>query len=518
MDQRIGQNGMDARTEKAYQERVAELESQNAHLESRLVDLTHQLAQRDTVIAELRVQVAQSDATIAALQQQVAALSKQVAELLAQVARLSKNSSNSSKPPSSDIVKPPLPPLPPGEKRVIGGQKGHPRHQREPFTPEQINLVVDYQMARCPDCGGVVHPAALPPRKLQQVEIPEVPVEVLEHRSHACFCRHCQKTYYAPLPADVQKSGLVGPRLTAWVAYLKGPCHCSFSTIRKFCRDVLHLPISRGQLAKVIQKVSGAMAQSHEDLLEMLPNQAVLNVDETGHKTNGRRHWTWCFRAASFICFKIDHSRGSQVLREVLGEAFAGTLGCDYFSAYHKYGKDFEAAMQFCLAHLIRDVKFLATLPEPAIVAYGERMLVELRHLFHIIHQRGTMAAEAFQSAMEQARDDLTAVSLDAPQYRPAQNMAKRFEQNGESYFRFITTPGLEPTNNLAEQAIRFVVLDRLVTQGTRSERGQKWCERIWTAIATCSQQQRSVFEFLYQSINNHFAGKPTPSLLPSGP
>ena len=343
---------MDARTEKAYQERVAELESQNAHLESRLVDLTHQLAQRDTVIAELRVQVAQSDATIAALQQQVAALSKQVAELLAQV----------------------------------------------------------------------------------------------------------------------------------------------------------------------IQKVSGAMAQSHEDLLEMLPNQAVLNVDETGHKTNGRRHWTWCFRAASFICFKIDHSRGSQVLREVLGEAFAGTLGCDYFSAYHKYGKDFEAAMQFCLAHLIRDVKFLATLPEPAIVAYGERMLVELRHLFHIIHQRGTMAAEAFQSAMEQARDDLTAVSLDAPQYRPAQNMAKRFEQNGESYFRFITTPGLEPTNNLAEQAIRFVVLDRLVTQGTRSERGQKWCERIWTAIATCSQQQRSVFEFLYQSINNHFAGKPTPSLLPSGP
>ena len=116
----IGPNSMDARTEQAYQQRIAEL--------------THQLAQRDTAILELRVQLAQRDATIAALQQQVAELSKQVTDLLAQVARLSKNSSNSSKPPSSDIVKPPLPPVAPGEKRSIGGQKGPPRHERKPFT------------------------------------------------------------------------------------------------------------------------------------------------------------------------------------------------------------------------------------------------------------------------------------------------------------------------------------------------------------------------------------------------
>ncbi|MDA8379036.1 MAG: DUF6444 domain-containing protein, partial [Planctomycetia bacterium] len=123
---------MDARTEQAYQQRIAEL--------------THQLAQRDTAILELRVQLTQRDATIAALQQQVAELSKQVADLLAQVAWLSKNSSNSSKPPSSDIIKPPLPPVPPGEKRSVGGQKGHPRHEREPFTPDQINRVVDYRL------------------------------------------------------------------------------------------------------------------------------------------------------------------------------------------------------------------------------------------------------------------------------------------------------------------------------------------------------------------------------------
>ena len=128
------------------------------------------------------------------------------------------------------------------------------------------------------------------------------------------------------------------------------------------------------------------------------------------------------------------------------------------------------------------------------------------------------LESSVFQQALEQARDMVVSTGLEAPEPKPAQNMAKRFRQNADSYFRFITTPGLEPTNNLAEQAIRFVILDRHVTQGTRSERGRQWSERIWTAIATCSQQKRSAFEFLYQTISNHFAGRPTPSLLLSGP
>ena len=93
-------------------------------------------------------------------------------------------------------------------------------------------------------------------------------------------------------------------------------------------------------------------------------------MDETGHKEKGLRLWTWCFRATGFTCFKIESSRGSKVLVAILGEAFEGILGCDYFSAYRKYRGDFNTSLQFCLAHLIRDVKFLITLPEASVVAY----------------------------------------------------------------------------------------------------------------------------------------------------
>jgi transposase len=95
--------------------------------------------------------------------------------------------------------------------------------------------------------------------------------------------------------------------------------------------------------------------------------------------------------------------------------------------------------------------------------------------------------------------------------------MAKRLRTYGESYFTFVTTPGVQPTNNLAEQAIRFVVIDRLITQGTQSEAGQRWCERIWSVMATCAQQGRVVFDYLSEAVQRYFQGEAAPSLLSAG-
>jgi len=451
-------------------------------------------------------------------QSRIAELKKQVAELSAQVARLSKNSSTSSKPPSSDIVKPPKPPTKDGGRRHLGGQPGHARHERTPFAPDQIHQTIDYRPDRCPDCGAPLRPLKRPPRTLQQVELPETPLVVTEHRAHAAWCPRCRKNLYAPLPPEVERAGLVGPRLSALVGWLKGVGHCSFSTTARFCRDVLGLGLSRGQLAKVVGKASAALAPAYETLAARLPEEPYLNVDETGHKENGDALWTWVFRARLYTFFKIDPSRGSQVLIDALGREFAGVLGCDYFSAYRKYMGDFDVLVQFCLAHLIRDVKFLVGLPDKVTANYGRRLLEELRRLFHVIHRRETMEAARFQRALERARDRVWTVGQRAPPRAEAQNLADRFRRHGAAYFHFITTPGIEPTNNLAEQAIRCVVQDRHVTQGTRSPRGRRWSERIWTATATCAQQGRSVFEYLHQTLVAHFAGHPTPSLLPAGP
>jgi transposase len=453
-------------------------------------------------------------------------LERKVAELERTVARLSKNSTNSSKPPSSDITRPKAQQRQNG-KRKIGAQPGHPRHERPTFPETDIRNFHDYRLDACPECGSAeVTFLDQPPRVQQQMEIEKVVVFKDEHRSYPVWCERCRKVHYHPFPPEVVKEGLFKERLTALVAYMKAVDHVSFSTIRKFIRDVLGEKVSRGYLRKVIAKVSDALDAPYAELLHRLPLEQTLNVDETGHKENGDKFWTWVFRADLYVLFKIEKARSSDVLLDVLGKEFNGVLGCDYFSAYHKYMKDFSITVQFCIAHLIRDIRFLTGLPDAETKAYGHTLLAAVKDMFRVIHNHENLTPDAFICALEQARETIMKAALNAvpsrldkdgkEQKREAFNMAKRFRENGKAYFEFITTPGIGPTNNLAEQAVRFVVIDRLITQGTRSLKGRETCERLWTVVGTCALQGRSAFEFILTAVRAYFRSEPAPSLLPA--
>jgi transposase len=457
----------------------------------------------------------------AKLAAEVAELKARLGSLEAQLAKAKKNSSNSSKPPSSDIVNPP--PKSAGRKRTKkrkrGGQPGHPRHERTAFQPSEIDVTWTHYYQGCPCCGGKLVDTDEPPKVLHQADIKQILVQVEEHQRLTQRCVECGKSHLIPWPEDLKRAGLVGPRLTALIGFCKSACHMSYSTIRKFLRDVVGLTVSRGQLRKVVNKVSESLHDPYEHLLALLPEEDCLNVDETGHKDNGKRLWTWCFRAALYTVFKISPSRGSDVLLDVLGAEFDGVLGCDYFSAYRKYMRLNEhVVVQFCLAHFIRDVKFLTEHPNKDNREYGALLLAHLRKLFHVIHRRDEYATDTgFRKALAGIRNDLVFDAvMNSPETREAANLGNRFCTHVDSFFTFISTPNVEPTNNLAEQAIRFVAIHRRMTQGTRSPAGQTWCERIWTAIATCTQQDRSIFEYLSAAVRSHFNGEPAPTLVPN--
>jgi transposase len=277
-------------------------------------------------------------------------------------------------------------------------------------------------------------------------------------------------------------------------------------------------------LAKLNQKAAQAFAQPYAQLLSLLPQQVHLNADETGHKENGHRYWTWCFRAKDFIVFKIHASRGSDVLFDILGQNFQGSLGADFWGAYRKYAGQCGVLIQFCLAHLIREVKYLCEFPDPSVQRYGQALLAGLKELFDALHRRAELSSKAFALALATGEAKVWDAALDpilqprryphGQVHRLIDNLAHRFALHGEGYFHFITHPEIQPTNNSAEQALRFVVMDRHMTQGTRSQRGRDFCERLWTVIATCSLQNRSAYVWIHAAIRAHFNGRPVPSLL----
>jgi len=457
---------------------------------------------------------ARIDAAVAAA---LAPLLARIAELEQQIAKLKKNSSNSSKPPSSDIVKPPKKTVSRKKgKRRKGAQKGHPRHERTAFTEEELDYQVSYELE------------GLDPKKwepldewdvVQQIELKESPVEITEHRARRYRNRHTEEVLSAGLPQEVRAAGLIGPRLSAYIAFLKGACHMSYTNIQTLLADVFGVHVSTGLIAKIAtRKVSAALAAPYEELRALLPEQDQLGIDETGHKDDGQRHWTWCFRARSFILFLIANSRSSEVLDQVLGQAFAGVINCDYFSAYRKFMEQSSAIMQFCLAHLIRDLKFLAEQNDKVTRNWAQRMLQGFGELFALIHRREELTERYFQSQLQKRRDKLIRQFKSAPDRPGVRDLRQRFKLHAEQFFTFVTTPGIEPTNNLTEQAIRYIIIDRKITQGTRGNSGQRWSERIWTVLSTCRLQQRSAFEFLCHAVHAFFRGEEAPSLMPQAP
>lgn len=453
----------------------------------------------------------EKDQIIAELRQQIQMLLKRIQQLEEEVARLKKDSSNSSKPPSSDIVKPTKVTRKLARKRKRGGQYGHIKFTRQPFEPDQVDEVVEYELKN-KDAEGLV-----PLDEwfvIQQVVLPKKMYKVIEHKARKYLDPVTGRIHIAQIPEHIRKGGLLSADVTSMAAFMKGRGHMSYTTIMEFFGEVMKLKVSRGMLCKATQKASQALKQSYEQLADRLPAESQVNVDETGHHDDGKLHWTWCFDTTDYSLFKIDGSRGCKVLEEMLGENFAGIIGADYWGAYRKYARLFDVRMQYCMAHLIREIRFLAEHNVKKISMWANELLEWLKKIFDTLHRRDKLTDKGYLRSMEKIKVGFLNKVRRPPDHKLATKLARRFKgKAAEDYFRFLNEPNLEPTNNGTERQIRPVVIDRRITQGTRGDAGMRWCERIWTTIATCKKQQRNVFDFICESVVAHWSNKKQPSL-----
>ena len=281
----------------------------------------------------------------------------------------------------------------------------------------------------------------------------------------------------------------------------------------------------RGYLAKLCNgTISASLAAAHEELKQAIPEQSQLGSDESSLKNNGRKNWIWCLTAPLFTVFHIATSRSRSVLEELIGTDFEGFLHCDYFSANCSFAGNFDIKAQYRWAHLIRDIRFLLKHPDKKTKAWAEKLLDRSRRMFRAWHQRDDMTEDGFRRSMMIHRDRFLEIVCRPPDSREGANLTDRFRivdlvdgsryDMSQDYFRFMFVAGVKPTNNPSEQQVRHCVIDRRITQGTRSEAGQRYHERMWTAIATCGKQQRGFFAFLHQSIDAKLNRKPHPSLI----
>ena len=285
---------------------------------------------------------------IVGLEGQVAELKQQVQDLKA---RLDQNSTNSSKPPSTDPIgvkrKPPTPP----SKKCRGGQKGHPRRMRALVPPERVASVTDCKPVECRRCGHALSGEDAEPRRHQVAELPPIEPEVHEYQLHRLCCPHCHTVTSGTLPDGVPRTSF-GPRLHAALSVLTGAYRLSKRQVSQLCSDLLGLTISIGMIAKLERITADVLERPVAELAEAVKTAEAANIDETGWREANLKAWLWVVVTSAGIVFRIARSRAGAVAKDLLGEEPKPIIISDRFPGYEWIKLK---SRQICWAHLRRD-------------------------------------------------------------------------------------------------------------------------------------------------------------------
>ena len=247
-------------------------------------------------------------------------------------AKLEKDSTNSSKPPSSD---------PPGVERRNapssgrrpGGQPGHEGHRREFIPVDEVDRRHDLKPECCRGCQGTLRGEDAEPVSRQVVELPVMKPIVIECRLHALCCRRCGARTRAELPSDAPRLGF-GVRLCAMVALLSGKCMPSKRTTRALLKDGFGVDVGLGSISNIEREISRAMASAVEVARAHVRGPLVVHLDETSWRQARRKAWLCTAATPGVTVFCIDRRRSGLVARELLGASFEGVAVSDRFSGY----------------------------------------------------------------------------------------------------------------------------------------------------------------------------------------
>eukprot|EP01033_Poteriospumella_lacustris_P018870 gene18870-13607_t len=466
--------------------------------------------------------------------------------------KVNQNSSNSSRPPSSDSpFKGPLPGLggalpgkpdpskpalgsgasaqatPSDAKRKPGKQPGAKGVWRsQALIPERTE---DHYPFHCERCGQglelwFVHEGSSAHMVLDlERQAAGVRVACVKHRYFAVACPCGAKTAARPRTGGVSilegrkqqlrpsEAGLVGPGLTTFIAALAVRYRMSRAKICEFLATWLDVRLSVGSIDRCIREAGLACEPIVDGLIEDLRAAGVIHADETPWPQQGQKkiRWLWVALCSTTAIYQIA-SREAETIRDLIGEAFMGVLVSDGYGAYRSYPR-----RQRCVAHLIRKGIALIEGYEYAASRFGEWLVREMRTLIHTVAENGASDAGAprpvnpILARMKRA----CLLNKDADGEK-ARALAREILNDWNAITAFVHDPALPPTNNDAETALRHAVIARRISHGTRTDEGSRAYAAILSIIETCRRRKLDPWAVIEKAVASARRGA-APSPIP---
>ena len=410
--------------------------------------------------------------------------------------RLGLNSGNSGKPPSSDGLKKPV-----SERRTRslrgktgrkpGGQAGHKgKTLCRVETPDRVKTHVP---SVCQGCGASLLGAASvgAPVARQVFDLPEPrPLEVTEHRGHACRCGRCGVVTRAPFPKGVSGPVQYGPRLSGVAVWLR---HGQFLPERRLSEvlgELFGARVSPATLASMSRRAAERLRVAAGHIEELAAVGArVKHLDETGLRVGGRTRWLHVICTPLLAAYRVSERRGAVP---------AGVSGVAVHDHWQCYWPMAGVEHALCNAHHLRELQALVEFDKEDWARRLQRLLLRAWRVARLARGYDRLLVEAM--AFHESQPPLSPPRpgrRGAPRRRKGHNLALRLHERKDATLRFLTDPQVPFTNNEAERDLRMMKLRQKISGGFRSRSGADDFAVLRTIIATAQKQGRDVVKAL---------------------
>lgn len=423
--------------------------------------------------------------------------------------RVAQNSRNSHQPPSSDGLSKPHPKslrTPSGRKP--GGQPGHAGRTLQPVAkPDRI---IPHRLQRCPcgACGGqwLTDQPVVDYEKRQVFELPPQALVVSEHRAEVKICPVSGQRVRADFPEGVRAPAQYGPRFQSLMVYLNQQQFIPSERLTQLCEDLFGQPLSEATLQAANERTAAQLSDFEKALAELLVQAALVHLDETGLRVEGKLHWLHVASTDKLTFYGVHPKRGAEAMADFdIVPRCPNWVIHDHWAPYFTFENCGHA---LCNQHLLRELKFLA---EEHQEAWAAKLSHYLLHLKERLDKEGPLDKGSFKSVLARFRA-LVRQGRErhpAPAQRTRQSKAgallTRLENSEACFLVFLMDPVVPFTNNQGEQDLRMMKTRQKISGGFRTLKGARIFARIRSYLSTCRKQGLN----LWAAIQKAMTGQP---------
>jgi len=381
--------------------------------------------------------------------------------------------------------------------RFPGRPKGYPGKTRPQPRPDEVRRP---QWGECKHCGATLPgPEFVEHHIVEEISNPS-PKTCTDFLEYQGFCDACGEYIISRHP-DCPPEGRLGKNVLVQTTLMRYQDRLPHRKVAEALARQYGLVLAPATILDIGRRVSVWLEPTYEEILQKIRQAPIVYVDETGEKVDGVNYWLWDFTTPNEAFYAVRKRRSKKVLEEILGKDFPGWIGCDGWKSYPA----FTTRIQRDWAHLLREARELAEVYKEA-----EPLYQGLSGIFDRTEKAlGTDPPPGPEERMRLARNARSTMRrwIRRPYKRKElKSLAKKMDNGFAYWFSYITHPGIEPTNNRAEQYLREPVVQRKIMGCFRNQKGTHIYEVITTVLATWKQRGHNVSQMLAQTLTQEWA------------